>query len=623
MKNKIWGVIILLSQLSLAQNTVPAVYTNILFNTDSCFVVKTDSQLIYENKTAALYSLSDLIGNPKGTKDGFTFNFNKKSLNGTLYYGFLDFNNSKYRQAVYFKRYSEIEKGVAQINMTNLSGKYDMVGWQESHKGTLAYRVVNNEGNILYDGRLSFIKKEYFEIATTVIEGPMLSILTDSSVTIHYKTNNKVIGKIQVNNTLFKDSTITYNHEIFISNLEANKKYKYEILCEQDTLLFSFKTAPKKGSRTSFTFAYASDSRGGQGGGERNIYGVNAYILKKSLALALQQKTSFIQFTGDLINGYSPNTSTLQLEYANFKQVASPFAAYTPLYVGIGNHEIAERFFPVQNSYGIHIDRFPFKSESMEAIFANEFTHPKNGPISEDGESYDPNYEQIDFPPYKENVYYYVYDNIVMIVLNSEYLYAPSLYFYPEISGGLHGYLMDAQLKWLKNILLHFEKDNDIDYIFITQHTPIFPNGGHTKDAKWYNGNNSYRSIIAGKKLKNGIIEQRDKYLDLILNKSSKVIAVLTGDEHNYCKTYINDAMPIYPENWNKTKLKLNRSIYQINNGACGAPYYAQEKTPWTKYTSGFSTQNALVLFDVNGKKVKVRVLNPDTLEEIENYDLK
>jgi len=81
--------------------------------------------------------------------------------------------------------------------------------------------------------------------------------------------------------------------------------------------------------------------------------------------------------------------------------------------------------------------------------------------------------------------------------------------------------------------------------------------------------------------------------------------------------------MPIYPENWNKTKLRLNRSIYQINNGACGAPYYAQEKTPWTKYTSGFSTQNALVLFDVNGKKVKVRVLNPDTLEEIENYDLK
>jgi len=32
-----------------------------------------------------------------------------------------------------------------------------------------------------------------------------------------------------------------------------------------------------------FTFAYTSDSRAGSGGGERNIYGVNAYIMKKWL----------------------------------------------------------------------------------------------------------------------------------------------------------------------------------------------------------------------------------------------------------------------------------------------------------------------------------------------------
>jgi hypothetical protein len=31
------------------------------------------------------------------------------------------------------------------------------------------------------------------------------------------------------------------------------------------------------------------------------------------------------------------------------------------------------------------------------------------------------------------------------------------------------------------------------------------------------------------------------------------------------------------------------------------APYYMQEQTTWTKITSGFTTQHALVLFDVNG----------------------
>ena len=139
----------------------------------------------------------------------------------------------------------------------------------------------------------------------------------------------------------------------------------------------------------------------------------------------------------------------------------------------------------------------------------------------------------------------------------------------------------------------------------------------------WYGGDNKYRTIIAGKEMERGVIEQRDKYLDIIINKSSKVVAMLTGDEHNYCKTHITNDMSKYPSNWDKDKLQLKRSIYQINNGACGAPYYAQEKTPWTKNTSGFSTQNALVLIDIKGEKVSVRVLNPDTLEEIESYDLK
>jgi hypothetical protein len=138
----------------------------------------------------------------------------------------------------------------------------------------------------------------------------------------------------------------------------------------------------------------------------------------------------------------------------------------------------------------------------------------------------------------------------------------------------------------------------------------------------WYGGDNSYRTIIAGKKMPRGIIEQRDVYLDLIINKSSKVKAILTGDEHNYCKTRISQEMPRYPENWTLNKLKLNRTIYQINNGACGAPYYAQEETPWSGHVTGFSTQNALVLLDVDGKNIEVRVLNPDTLEEIESYPL-
>ncbi len=51
--------------------------------------------------------------------------------------------------------------------------------------------------------------------------------------------------------------------------------------------------------------------------------------------------------------------------------------------------------------------------------------NPENGPLSEDGSFLDPNPNRADdFPTYKENVYYYTWDNVAMVVLNSQYLYS-------------------------------------------------------------------------------------------------------------------------------------------------------------------------------------------------------
>ena len=140
----------------------------------------------------------------------------------------------------------------------------------------------------------------------------------------------------------------------------------------------------------------------------------------------------------------------------------------------------------------------------------------------------------------------------------------------------------------------------------------------------WYSGNNKIRPTIAGIPVKKGILERRDEYLDLLVNKSTKVIGTMTGDEHNYNKVEITPEVNIYPENYELPKLKRNRTLWQINNGSAGAPYYAQDKsTPWTKAVSGFTTQQALVLVYVDGKKVDVEVMNPDTLELIDTYTLR
>jgi hypothetical protein len=314
------------------------------------------------------------------------------------------------------------------------------------------------------------------------------------------------------------------------------------------------------------------------------------------------------------------------LQYANWKRAAEPFWHHFPIYVGMGNHEALEFSFrdtidgrPIR----MKIDRFPFETESAEAVYMENFVMPENGPESEDGSRYDPNPKKTDFPSYKESVFHYSYDNVGVIVLNSDYWYSSTAPFIRFTSGGLHGYIMDNQLKWLEETLAMFEEDPNIDHVFVTQHTPAFPNGGHVQDDMWYGGKNDWRPFVAGKPVAKGIIERRDEILDLMINKSTKVLALLTGDEHNYNKVKISDQMQRYPEMYFAEKIVLKREMWQINNGAAGAPYYAQEQTPWTEHVTGFTTQNALVLISVDGAKVTMKVLNPDTLDLIDEAILR
>ena len=81
--------------------------------------------------------------------------------------------------------------------------------------------------------------------------------------------------------------------------------------------------------------------------------------------------------------------------------------------------------------------------------------------------------------------------------------------------------------------------------------------------------------------------------------------------------------MVIHQELYFSDRLVVGREIYQINNGAAGAPYYAQEETPWSEHVRGFTTQNALVIIHVDGNRVSMEVLNPDTLELIDKAVLK
>lgn len=621
----LWIVIIVSTAQYIPAQIIPKVYSDLFQSEDGqLYIITPGGQRIYAQPEQGQWGLKNMYGNPRGTETGIHLDFNLPSLNGTLYYGFMNYEDSEHPQPVYFRRSADIVAGQSEIPIVNnLVGKYDMVDWQNTGKGTLGYRVLNEHGMMLYDGRISFKGTAPFEIDDTLIEGPFVNNLTHLSAIISFTTNKPLIARVRINDKEFGGGTAQVNHAIEVSGLNPYTTYTYEVIYGDNRKAYALTTAPAPGSRKAFTFAYASDSRSGRGGGEREIYGVNAYIMKKISALNAFNKVAFMQFTGDLIDGYLNHIEDTHLQYANWKRAIEAFAHYYPVYVGMGNHEALVHSFRDDDGRRYRVDRFPFDSESAEQIFAEHFIMPKNGPDSEDGSIYDPDPQSTDFPSYKGNVYYYMYDNMAMVVLNSNYWFAPGLRADFNLSGNLHGYIMDNQLQWLKETIRSLEADAHIDHIFVTVHTPFFPNGGHVYDDMWYGGNNLPRPFVAGKPVRKGIIERRDELLEVLVNQSQKVVAILTGDEHNYNRLMVTPQTEIYPPDYEFDTIALSRTIWQINNGAAGAPYYAQEETPWTPFVYSFTTQNAVVYIHIEGQRVTVEVMNPDTLEMVDRFVLR
>ena len=622
MRNAILLIALVVTVSLFAQSPrIPASYSNIYYDDNGKLYLQTDSAKCYALDNEVRYSLAKFQGVATGTADGLVLDFG--SYEGKVAYGLIPYGQAPHPLPVI--RFNKLLKnGKVTINLKrNFRYPYDFVGWSEHGKLTLGYRLISKTGRIMYDGEIAVTGTGPFKVVPTVFAGPFINKLESTSAVVWFQVDKPAEASVSVNGKKYTDPRGKMQHEVLIDGLRPSTKYEYTISCEGLEQTYHFTTAPETGSRKPFMFAYASDSRSAWGGGERMLWGVNAYVAKKMAAVAYSNGASFVQFTGDMVDGYLSNSDEMLLQYVNWKKAVEPFWHYIPFNVTQGNHEaLGYRFVNEKGARVAMIDGFPYETFSEEAMMQEAFVNPVNGPVSEDGSKYDPDPNNIDFPSYNETTYYYTYGNVAMVVLNSNYWFAPSMKYNGTTSGGLHAYIMDNQLEWLEKTVKMLEKDDRIDHVFVTQHTPAFPNGGHSGDDMWYSGNNDHRPIIAGKPVDKGIIERRDQYLDILMHKSTKVVAIFTGDEHNYNWLKIVDEMPRYPEAYPHKKLKIKRPIYQINNGASGAPYYAQEKLPWSAHTKSFSIENAVCLIYIDGNKVKMKVINPDTLNTLDELTL-
>lgn len=509
---------------------------------------------------------------------GFGVAFNKE-INGTLHYGLLDERGN----IRFYKNTAPVVDGKTSIKLSDLSGKYDFSGWGKKGEGAIGYRLVG-DGNTLIESSFGFwlrggelvIPKGYMTLKpsfvkkTEALYGGVFETLDDTACEINGQ----------------KEPKPSKLHKI-----EFAQGSKVSITCDGYGGDFAL-PATQKGDI--FSFAFASDSRGANGAGENNVGGVNAGVLKKIFALASKENASFFQFTGDMISGYGKDEGRQRLEYYNFKKAAERFAAKTPLYAGMGNHE----------AFSGRV--------SAERLFADYFATPASPLKKEAG----------DTPSYEDSAYSYTHSNTAVIVLNSDYFYNPNLKKElkqgKEAIGGLHGYIMDEQMRWLSTEIAKYDGDKRIKHIFITVHTPLFPNGGHSGDAMWYDGENGYRSVSLQNGVRTpaqkGIIERRDEIISAALS-SQKFRAFLSGDEHNYSRLVVKPQTRIHKAGYEHQKPTIGRAFVQITNGAAGAPYYGQESMVWSDGVAGFHVRNTLVMIDIIGEKACYRAIDADDFE--------
>lgn len=606
-----------LGLLCQAQGTLPAVMgKDFSMGPSGLPQISKNGEVLTALGNVDRFSLAQMYGNPTGTETGIALDFGDESLNGMIAYG--SYNDSVQRPTILFlPKQVELKNGRARLEITQVftGNSNDFMHFVEKGGGILGFRVINNGGRLLYEGRVAFRGQGPYEVLPTVVEGPLVNLLGPAGATISYDTQVAVQTSIGVDGKTFGESQASAHHEIALTGLLPDTTYKYTVKYGGRSDEHSFKTAPKNGSRKPFTFAFVADNRSIAAGGERDMGSANYQSTRAVMAAAALNHSAFLQAMGGNTTGNNPSAAGHMLEHANWKRALEPFWSSIPVYAGFGNHEENYFNFPADKTTGkgFRIARFPYETESGEAAFARSFVHPTNGPLSE---GMSPNGD--DFPTYKENVYYYTYGNVAMIVLNSEYWKSTD----PGVSGSPEGYVMDKQLKWLDETIQKLEGDPSIDHIFVNTHSAMFPNGDHTDAGMWWFGSNDARPNVNGVRAEKGILERRDQVIDISINKSRKVVGFLTGSEHNFAVLEITPETPIYPDGYQLPKLKIKRKFYNINNGGGGAYSYAmmnegKYRVPWNDRIRYFSGPTSLALFHVNGLSVTLEAFNPETFEPI------
>jgi 3',5'-cyclic AMP phosphodiesterase CpdA len=215
-------------------------------------------------------------------------------------------------------------------------------------------------------------------------------------------------------------------------------------------------------------------------------------------------------------------------------------------------------------------------------------------------------------------VYTFQYGPVRFIALNNNYWWTTDDRV-EEYGGSPEGYILRDQLAWAERELRRAGRNGTVAHVVLFMQEPVFPAGGHVRDAMWHAGDNTVRAYARspGEGLKPagpGIVEVRNR-LWLAVSRSHKVAAVLVGDEHAYHRMLVDNATPVGIPSRDDTdgdgvlerhspNPEFRHPVWQICAGNAGAPWYAREPTPWE--VERYVSRTGYLLFEATRDKLSM-----------------
>ncbi|ETR70110.1 MAG: hypothetical protein OMM_09063 [Candidatus Magnetoglobus multicellularis str. Araruama] len=597
-------------------------------------------------------SYSDLH-NIKATGDGngLTIDLSNSELWGKVHTGPYPFEagDSDF-DYINYAASADIAGGIAGLPISKFYyALYDANSWNIGGKSTvsptIAYRLELFSGTSqkgMFGSFVSFKKENdgTYTKLPTIIEGPFVTLKCSDEptlMTIVWRTDELCNSQVFFGKRRFEKLTeYKKEHCIEIDNLVPDTSYEYYVVSEAEdgrqvlSNQYTVQTAPEKG-KDNIKFVYTSDSYVTSGGGESSYIGCNMEILRDIAANAYRDNAEFIIFGGDLVNGFQTSKEDLIFQYRAWKQIMSGFWNTRPVYTGMGNHEFLMNSYldytpDPENPHFVTLDKWPYETDSSEAVFKQEFYNPTNGPVPSDPRR----------PTYEENVYSFQYGSVLVLSVNTDYWQSTnfnSMNNSADFGGCPMGYIMEDQLTWIEQTLDSAENDSTIKYIFIFTHSPVLPYMKHVADGMWWDGNNDVRAKTRNSDTGEleesalGMIEVRDRFL-LAVTTSTKVAAILTSHEHGYHRTLISKYTLIGVLSDDKKTIdtnavnpRLTNATWHIMCGGAGSGFNAEDEgaTPWRPQR--VTSHTGYVLIETSEDKVGMKFLGGISRQVLDELD--